>query len=72
MSIPEVMMGVGIAGLALWHKKLPFYILASLVLFFLGARWYDTAWEYGVAGMVLAAYCMYRAVMQAVRGEIGY
>lgn len=72
MSIPEVMLVMGIAGLALWRRALPFYIIAFLSIFFIGGLWFDVAWEYGMSAMLLAFFLLYRGVLQAVRGDIQY
>lgn len=72
MSTVEVLLVLGIAGLALWRKELPFYIIAFLCAFFVGSLWYDTKWQYGVSAMLLAFFLLYRGVMQAVRGDIKY
>jgi len=72
MSIPEVMLVLGIAGLALWRKALPFYIIAFLCTFFIGGLWFDVAWQYGMSAMLLAFFLLYRGVLQAIRGDIQY
>lgn len=72
MSTPEVLLVLGIAGLALWRKELPFYIIAFLCAFFIGALWYDISWQYGISAMLLAFFLLYRGVMQAVSGNIQY
>ncbi len=72
MSTAEVLLVMGIAGLALWRKELPFYIIAFLCAFFVGSLWYDAAWQYGVSAMLLAFILLYRGVMQVVRGDIQY
>lgn len=72
VPIPEAMLMMGIAGLALWQKELPFYIIAFLCAFFIGTLWYDVAWQYGISAMLLAFFLLYRGVMQAVVGNIQY
>ena len=72
MNIQEVMLVLGIAGLALWRRALPFYIIASICVYFVGSLWFDTAWQYGVCAMLLATFLAYRGVLQAVRGPIQY
>ena len=72
MSTPEVILVVGIAGLALWRKELPFYIISFLCAFFIGALWFDIAWQYGMSAMLLAFFLLYRGVMQAVSGNIKF
>lgn len=72
MSTAEVMLVLGIAGLALWRKELTFYIIAFLCAFFIGSLWYDVAWQYGISAMLLAFFLLYRGVMQAIRGNIQY
>lgn len=72
MNLHEVLFVVGITGLALWHRYLPFYILSCLIVFFIGSGWFDTSWQHGIAAMLLACYLMYRAVMQVMTGKIGY
>ena len=72
MNLYEVLFIIGVAGLALWRKELPFYIIAFLCVFFIGDLWYDVAWQYGISAMLLAFFLLYRGVMQAVRGNIEY
>jgi len=72
MSTAEVLLVLGTAGLALWRKELPFYIIAFLCAFFIGSLWYNAAWQYGISAMLLAFFLLYRGVMQAVRGNIKY
>lgn len=72
MNLHEVLFVIGVTGLALWHRKLPFYILSCLIVFFIGNRWFDIEWQFGISAMFLAFFLIYRAVLQAVRGNIEY
>jgi len=75
-EIAEVMFILGMAALAFWRREIPFYIITALVCFFIGARWLNAAWvsgagwEFGVGSIGITAFCIYRAVMQALRGNI--
>jgi len=77
-EIGDILFVLGIAALALWRREIPLYIITSLVCFFIGARWlssgleYGVGWEYGVGVIGIASFCVYRAVMQALRGKINY
>lgn len=71
-EIGDILFVLGMAALAFWRREIPFYIIASIVCFFIGARWLDSAlqygsgWEYGVGAIGIAVFCIYRAVMQAI------
>jgi hypothetical protein len=75
-QISGVIFIVSIVALALWHKGIMLYITGNLVCYFFGTRWFimswqtGVGWEYGLAAIGLAAFCMSMAVMQAFKGNI--
>lgn len=72
MNLAEVMLVLGIVGLALWRKVLPLYIIAGLSVFFIGARWFDIEWQFGISAVLLACFLFYRGAIQALKGNIEY
>lgn len=70
MSIQEVGLVLGIAGLALWRRAMPFYIMAFFACYFIGGMWFAEAWQYGVGAWLLAFFLLSRAIKQAAEGNI--
>jgi len=72
IASPLVFLIMGMAGLAIWRRTLPLYIIAGISVLFVGSLWFDVGWQFSISIMALSIFLLYRGALQAIRGDIQY